>query len=323
LKLDPALAKRELYQIPVERIEDPTLAQLFRDQQVSLDRRLTLLSDRGTPQFLYGSLQLYGRVDEPLLNLAYEVLNRVPSRSRDESPRGAADANTFAARASEEIEYYRSLHSAIRGRVEVRKDLSGLMVSRGNLLVGAGTKIPQSRVQALIAHEVGTHIVTFVNGRAQPLRQLSIGLPGYDELQEGIAVLSEYLVGGFSRPRLRLLAARVLAVHRMVGGAEFIEVFRELDRAHDFAQRTAFNIAMRVFRGGGLTKDLVYLRGLVGVLGYLREGGALEPLLVGKLGPDHVRTIPQPSADWLISGAVFRYWILSREDNDEDRPCSQ
>jgi uncharacterized protein (TIGR02421 family) len=293
LKLDPALAKRELYQIPVERIEDPTLAQLFRDQQVSLDRRLTLLSDRGTPQFLYGSLQLYGRVDEPLLNLAYEVLNRVPSRSRDESPRGAADANTFAARASEEIEYYRSLHSAIRGRVEVRKDLSGLMVSRGNLLVGAGTKIPQSRVQALIAHEVGTHIVTFVNGRAQPLRQLSIGLPGYDELQEGIAVLSEYLVGGFSRPRLRLLAARVLAVHRMVGGAEFIEVFRELDRAHDFAQRTAFNIAMRVFRGGGLTKDLVYLRGLVGVLGYLREGGALEPLLVGKLGPDHVPIIEE------------------------------
>jgi hypothetical protein len=79
LKLDPALAKRELYQIPIERIEDPTLAQLFRDQQVSLDRKLTLLGERGTPQFLYGSLQLYGGVDEPLLNRAYEILN--PTRS--------------------------------------------------------------------------------------------------------------------------------------------------------------------------------------------------------------------------------------------------
>lgn len=293
LKLDPVLAKRKLYQIPIERIEDPTLAQLFRDQQISLDRKLTLLGDRGTRQFLYGSLQLYGKVDAPLLELAYEILNRVPSRSRDESPRGAADARAFAARASEELEHYRSLHPALRSAVEVRKDFAGLMVSRGRLLVGAGTRVPRSRVEALIAHEVGTHIVTWVNGRAQPFRQLSVGLPGYDELQEGMAVLSEYLVGGFSRPRLRLLAARVLAVHRMVEGADFIETFRELDRAHDFAQRTAFNVVMRVFRGGGLTKDLVYLRGLVGVLDYLREGGALEPLLVGKLGPQHVPIIEE------------------------------
>lgn len=293
LKLDPALAKRRLFQIPIEKIEDPTLAQLFRDQQVELDRKLTMLGDRGTPQFLYGSLQLYGAVDPSLLNLAYEVLNRVPSRSRDESPRGAADAKTFAARASKEIGHYRALHADVRGEVEIRKDFVGLMVSRGNLLIGAQTQVPASRVEALVAHEIGTHIVTYVNGRAQPFRQLSVGLPGYDELQEGIAVLSEYLVGGFSRPRLRLLAARVLAVQRMIEGASFVEVFRELDRAHDFAQRTAFNIVVRVFRGGGLTKDVVYLRGLVGVLAYLREGGALEPLLVGKLGPQHVPIIEE------------------------------
>ncbi len=293
LKIDPALAKRDLFRIPVERIEDPTLAQLFRDQQISLDRKLSLLSDRGTPQFLYGSLQLYGGVEQSLLDLANEILERVPSRSRDESPRGAADAKTFAARAAEEIDHYRSLYSGVRGGVEVRKDYVGLLVSRGKLLIGAGTKVPTSRVEALIAHEVGTHIVTYVNGRAQPFRQLSVGLPGYDELQEGIAVLSEYLVGGFSRPRLRLLAARVLAVHYMVDGANFVEVFRALDRTHDFAQRTAYNVTTRVFRGGGLTKDLVYLRGLVGVLAYLQGGGALEPLLVGKLGPDHVPIIEE------------------------------
>jgi hypothetical protein len=50
---------------------------------------------------------------------------------------------------------------------------------------------------------------------------------------------------------------------------------------------------MRVFRGGGLTKDVVYLRGLAGFLTYLREGGALEPLLVGKIGPDHVPIIEE------------------------------
>ena len=293
LKLDTAIVKRELYKIPIERVEDPLLGQLFRDQQLSLDRRLTLLGDRGSPQFLLGSLQVFGGVDEPLLTLAHDILDRIPSRSRDESKRGAINATEFAARADEEIEYYRSIHADVRGGVDVRDDIAGAMVSRGRLLVGSQMRVPISRVDALIAHEVGTHIVTYVNGQAQPFRQLSFGLPGYDELQEGMAVLAEYLVGGFSRPRLRLLAARVLAIHRMVQGAEFTDVFRELDRAHDFAQRTAFTITMRVFRGGGLTKDVVYLRGLVGVLSYLREGGSLEPLLVGKLGPEHVSIIEE------------------------------
>jgi hypothetical protein len=79
----------------------------------------------------------------------------------------------------------------------------------------------------------------------------------------------------------------------MLDGADFVEVFRELDRAHDFEQRTAFSLTMRVFRGGGLTKDVVYLRGLVRLLRYLREGGSLDTLIVGKLGQDHVAIIEE------------------------------
>ena len=293
LKLDTALAKRELFKVPIERVEDPTLAQLFRDQQVSLDRKLTMLGDRGRREFVYGSLQVFGGVDEPLLTLAYEVLNRVPSRTRGESRRGAADARALAARADEELDRYREQDPEMTGGADIRKDVVGAMVSRGRLLIGASIKVPAARVEALLAHEVGTHIVTYVNGKAQPFRQLALGLPAYDELQEGLAVFAEYLVGGFSRPRLRLLAARVLAIHRMLDGADFVEVFRELDRAHDFEQRTAFNLTMRAFRGGGLTKDVVYLRGLVRLLRYLREGGSIETLTVGKLGLDHVPIIEE------------------------------
>ncbi len=76
-------------------------------------------------------------------------------------------------------------------------------------------------------------------------------------------MLAEYLVGGLSRPRLRLLAARVLATRHMIDGATFVDTFRELDGLYGFDRRTAFTIAMRIYRGGGLTKDAVYLRGLV------------------------------------------------------------
>ena len=120
---------------------------------------------------------------------------------------------------------------------------------------------------------------------------LRSGLPGYDALQEGIAVLSEYLVGGLTADRLRVLAARVVAVRAMVDGASFVELFRELTQNHGFSQRTAYTKSMRVFRGGGLLKDGVYLRGLMDVLKYLATGGDYDILFTGKIATNHVDTL--------------------------------
>jgi hypothetical protein len=50
-------------------------------------------------------------------------------------------------------------------------------------------------------------------------------------------------------------------------------------------------ITLRTFRGGGLTKDVVYLRGLQKILGYLANGGQLRPLFVGKIGAQHIAVI--------------------------------
>ena len=167
------------------------------------------------------------------------------------------------------------------------------MVSKGSMLVGQDSKIPLSRVDALLQHEVGTHVLTYYNGKAQPLRQLYSGLAGYEALQEGLAVLAEYLVGGLSRPRLRLLAARVLAARLMIDGATFVDCFRKLNRESGLAQHTAYTVTMRVFRAGGLSKDAIYLRGLNQLLEYLNDGGSLKPLFVGKIAADHVPVIEE------------------------------
>jgi hypothetical protein len=87
------------------------------------------------------------------------------------------------------------------------------------------------------------------------------------------------------------LAARVVAVRQMADGATFIETFRTLDRDYEFTQRMAYTITMRVYRGGGLTKDAVYLRGLQTMLRYLERGGELDPLFVGKLAAEHIPII--------------------------------
>lgn len=291
--IDPSLLKRELFKIPIERIEDPVLADLFTQQQQELDRKISLLADRGTRRFIYGSLQLFGRVDDELLQVAQEILAQVPLKGRKKQGESLVDAQAFAARASDEINYMKLTHPDIPSKVIIRKDIVGLMVSSGNMLIGHRLRMPATRVPAAIAHEVGTHILTYLNGRAQPFRQLDSGLPGYDALQEGLAVLAEYLVDGLKMSRLRLLAARVVAVHHMVNGASFPEVFHELEKTHGFTQRTSFTVAMRIFRGGGLTKDAVYLKGLLLLIQYLRDGGQLDPLFVGKFGLEHVPIIKE------------------------------
>jgi uncharacterized protein (TIGR02421 family) len=291
LPVDPALVKRQLYRIPIEKIEDPALEALFSAQRMELERKLTMLSDRGSRRFLYGSLQLYGRVDEQLLENARHILERVPARGRGKSAVRQLDAVEFAARAEAEIRYYRERDPRVWSRVEIRDDVVGMLVSHGNLLLNSRQKVAENRVEALLAHEIGTHVLTYFNGQAQPFQQLYAGLPGYEELQEGLAVLAEYLTGGLTGPRLRMLAARVLAASMITEGAGFTEVFRELDDGYGFSKKTAFNITLRIFRGGGLLKDMVYLRGLMRLLEYLGGGGAFEPLLLGKFGADHLPII--------------------------------
>ena len=48
-----------------------------------------------------------------------------------------------------------------------------------------------------------------------------------------------------------------------------------------------------MFRGGGLVKDAVYLRGLIHVLDYLSQGGDLAQLYIGKIAASHIGVIEE------------------------------
>ncbi len=298
MPFDPAAVKRRLYTIPVEKIEDPTLLHLFSEKRDELDRKLTMLGDQDTPNFLYGSIQTYGTVEESLLETARQMLMLMPAKDLQnigaDSDSDTVSAEAFVRRAKSELDFYKKSYPSLQSRVELREDIvSGAMVSGGNFLVSKWARFPKNRVEALLHHEIGTHILTYANGFSQPFQQLHTGLSGYDEMQEGIAVLSEYLCGGLSIARLRILAGRVVAAKCLIDGESFIETFKTLHEQYGFMPKTAFTITTRIFRGGGLTKDAVYLRGLVGILDYIANGGAIEPLLVGKLSAKHIPLIEE------------------------------
>ena len=212
--------------------------------------------------------------------------------------------------ARREIDAYRRV-GPFAGTVELRDDVSSLMVVGRELLVGTDSWLPRHRLDGLVHHEVGTHMFTAETGGRQPLRMLEHGTAGYEETQEALGVLSEYLVEGLDEERLRILAARALAARLLVDGAGFVDVVDALV-AHRFAERAAFTITTRVFRGGGFTKDVVYLRGLVRLVDHLGDH-PIDPLLVGKFHLDDLPTIES-----LLDAGVLRPTPLPRWVQDTD-----
>jgi uncharacterized protein (TIGR02421 family) len=189
------------------------------------------------------------------------------------------------------------------------------MVSSGTLLVGRTMTIPTHRVDALLQHEIGTHVVTYWNGRAQAFQLLGSGLANHDELQEGLAVVAEYLVGGLTAARMRTIASRVLAADAVARGAEFIDTYSLLTDDLGISDRNAFVTAMRVHRGGGFVKDAVYLRGVQGVMEYVRRGGRLDTLIVGKIATEHTGIIEELQRREVLGPPALRPRFLDHPDS--------
>jgi uncharacterized protein (TIGR02421 family) len=290
LTIEPEILLRDLYSVPLQEVEDPTLYRIFREKLREVARQLTMLAERNTHRTVLASRQLYGGVETELLQVAEGLLATIPA---DETAGDrTVGAHDFACLAELEFARYRG-QADFDAECEIRSDVSGLIVSKAKLLIDRSLKLTPERADALLQHEVGTHLLSYMNGRSQSLHVFRLGLAGHEALQEGLAVLSEYLTGRLTPGRLRLLAARVVAVERMIGGASFMDIFEELTRDHGLAAHSAFLSAMRVTRGGGLTKDALYLHGLQRVVDYVQDGGDLMPLFVGKIALEHVPVVEE------------------------------
>ena len=281
LEDDPDVLEAELRSVDVDSVSDPTIAHFVQAKRRELELQVAMLAARGTATFCALSTELYGTVSPALLAEAESLLE-----AHSTEPRAAdvacLDAAGFARLAEAELDHYRAVDPDLSAHVELRADCSGVVVADGDLLVDTGIQVAPSRAPALLHHEIGTHVLTYVNGCRQPLRLLAVGLAGYEETQEGLALLAEFLSGGLTAARLRQLAARVVAVDGMVEGGTFREVHDDLV-GRGFSPAGAFTIAMRVFRCGGLTKDLVYLRGLADLVIHVRATADLDVLWLGKM----------------------------------------
>ena len=311
LTVDPDAVKRRLYRLDFARLEDPLLERLFTDKRHEIDAQLTMLATRNTPSFRPASMFLYGAVSARLLDDAHGVLKLARPRALRGKTVNAAEV---ASAARDLIGSYSRKDAFFDASVEVRDDVSGLMVSGNRLLVGSATMMRADRLDALLAHEVSTHLLTYVNGTAQGLSIFRSGLAKYEGIQEGLGVFAEWAVGGLSLTRLRLIAARVVAVDAMQRGAEFMDTYRLLRGDLGFSIAGAFGIATRVHRSGGLAKDAIYLEGFRSIVDYIASGGALAPFWLGKIARGDVPAIEELLQRGLVHAPTFLPSYLNRSD---------
>lgn len=255
---------------------------------------IAMLQARGSVGFNRLSVSLYGSADETVVNgvglaaVAETLIHQLPD-DRAEGATGEGRQETLNARqAAYRLQLYLDEALGMPGvvRVDVGEGLlsDALSGSKG-IRLRAGAVFTERDLRALLAHEGLVHVLTGLNAAAQPYCLfLAKGGPSATVSQEGLALLMELVTLSCGPDRLRRIANRVRAIQMAQQGADFIEVYRFfLQQEENESPEGAYQRAARVFRGSlprGLpfTKDVAYLKGLIGIQATLQSASACNGL---------------------------------------------
>ncbi len=277
--------KRELFRVPLDQINDITLKHLYSSIVEESVKKIELLESINTPNFLYNSIRIFGRPDEMDLANAKYLLHLAPFEDEDEMISSEESVEMI-----KEIVKSYGLKCTVKTSKNISANAMVLNTSR-TVLLKAGEIFSKRYAEALGHHEAGIHILTTINASKEPLKILHSGTPNNTKSQEGLAVLNEYLSGNLTLDRLRELAIRVIAVDLAVRGRDFRTIFEKLQSDYNISSDKSFQITTRVLRGGGFTKDALYLKGFIELLKKYRKGDSLEALLIGKTSVEYIETL--------------------------------
>ena len=199
LPIDPDKLKRKLFNLRIDEIDDPALAFLYNEKREELEKQLSMLKERGTRNFFYSSIRLFHGVEKDLKKEAEDILNVLPEEPESD-PSELMNADEFKKLAHEEFDYFKKQDPNFEGKIHIKEDLNIMMVSQGEFYLPKNSKLSKIDANALLQHEIGTHVLTYYNGSQQPLSQLKAGLADYDTMQEGLAVMAEFLCGSLTPP---------------------------------------------------------------------------------------------------------------------------
>lgn len=281
IKFDPYRMQRLFFSQRLEKIKDEKIRNLYQNIIYEYSGLIQCIETigKGKP-FYYNSLKVFGTPKERDVENARFILH---FEDEDETEfmnkkHSAIDAEAyfkaFGKRYDFEFNIKKSTHISAAAMV---------LNASETLVLKKNHKFSDNDLMVLANHEIGVHMVTTFNGKSQPLKIFSNGFVNNTETQEGLAVFSEYMSGCLTLKRMKELAYRVIAADSLIKGYDFKGTFDLLYSQYKLDKETAWQITLRVHRGGGFTKDYLYLTGLKKVYDYYHQGEDLNPLLTGKV----------------------------------------
>ena len=288
IKYDAAEMKKELSKIIVD---DSPLGILFYRKNKEIEKKIELQRHRGTQSFTLASVELFGKPADELMKEAENILAKNKTgvaETEDESVTAESALETF----SNVLKDY-ALHD---WKVHIKEDLVTNCVAGKNntLLIRKHAKFSPQRLKSLIIHEIETHILTAENGKQQPYLLFNCGFADYLVTQEGLA-LYNVKRQGLETNFDRIYKAALVKATAWAFQMSFAEVFIKLLEI-GLSQEKAFRVTLKLKRGltdtskkGSFTKDYLYFLGEREVERFVKEGGKLQDLYIGKF---NIRDLP-------------------------------
>jgi len=280
---------RSFFQQKIEKIEDKVIRDFYEDIIYAYMSLVECIDNIGNgKKFYYSSLHAFGTPTEKDVENAKFILhfNNEPKNTKIVPKYTSTEAEAYFRNFSKKYKFsYKIKHSTKLSAIAmVLNNIQTLVINKNHTFT-------KNELQVLANHEIGLHLVTTMNGLLHPLKIFSHGFPNNVETQEGLAVYSEYMSNSMTLSRLKELAYRVIAVDSLAKGYNFSQTFNLLKNGYGLNRDSAFYITLRVHRGGGFTKDYLYLTGLKKIYDFHRKGNSLDPLLTGKVSLEYIETI--------------------------------
>ncbi len=240
--------------------------------------------------------------ERSLLAIATELLSLLPPTEPEPRSLPAVATNT------------KSMTSVVLGvaqaagvpvTVRVEPTLLSRAAAGGRTVFIADSTYGKREATRLAVHEVLGHLVASANGRNQPLGIFAHGTAGSFSDQEGVAIALEEEHGLMDVARARTIAGRVIAsdcAHRSV---PFAEAAFTLTREHGFSPSDTIVLCERAYRGGGIARDIIYLRGWLRVRAALANGATLDELRLGRIGVRDLPIVRQMCADGRAREGIY------------------
>ncbi|MEN8798666.1 MAG: flavohemoglobin expression-modulating QEGLA motif protein [Flavobacteriaceae bacterium] len=314
LKFDPYKLHRLFFAQRLERIKDDQIRGLYTDIIYHYANMVQCIEtiNKGR-EFYYNSLRVYGTPTEKDVQNAKFILH-----FEDEPPSAEMEKIFTPEEAKSYFEDFAQAYDFPLNIYFTTHLSAEAMVSnaRQALLIKRNTTFSKNQLLTLANHEIGVHLVTTFNGLLQPLKIFSHGLPKNVETQEGLSVFSEYMSGALTLRRLKELAYRVLASDSLIKGYSFADTFDLIHGTYKLNRNDAFTITLRAHRGGGFTKDRLYLSGLRKIFNRYVQGDSMDLLLTGKVSLAYEEHIKYLQDKGLANGITHRNHAFDHKRSD-------